>query len=494
VALKVILAGHNVDRQALDLRLAGQGEAEAGALSPETLSAAYARISRDPRSVDVLRAESRREVDRARRSNRSIIFEMGHASVAEHAVFNLDVLGLSRLAVEALEHHRLMSFTEKSQRYIRLEGDFVVPPELLGGPLEADLRARVAALGALYQELARALTPAAHPGGRAASRAEQRAQEARANEDARYALPLCATAQLGMTANARSLELAIARLAGHPLAEARALGAAIHAAVARVAPSVIRYTEATPYFRDTGPALAALAAGLLGAVRAPEPARGHGLARLVAHTPEPDREVAAALLFAHGGGALEAARVAARALAPERLQALFAEVYARMQLWDALPRAWEAVGFTFELTLSAAAFGQLKRHRMSSQLVQPYDPALGRAIPDSVREAGLADALERELERCEALHARVAAAAGPAVAAYCLTNAHRRRVLVQLNGRALGHFARLRCDAEAQWDIRALAHAMVAAAREVMPLAGAFYGGKDCVETLRTGLAPGTRA
>ncbi|HOX45380.1 MAG TPA: FAD-dependent thymidylate synthase [Myxococcota bacterium] len=489
MGLKVILAGHNVDRQALDLRLAGEREEEAGALSPETLSAAYARISRDPRSVDVLRAESRREVDRARRSNQSIIFDMGHASVAEHATFNLDVLGLSRLAVEALERHRLVSFTEKSQRYTRLEGEHVVPQELQGGPLEADFRARVEALGGLYQELARALTAAAEAqdGGGARGRAARRALESRANEDARYALPLCAEAQLGMTVNARSLELIIARLASHELAEARQLGLALHAAVARVAPSVIRYTQATAFSRDTGPALAAQAERLLPArVAAQSP--GEPAVRLAGHSPEPDRAVATALLFAHGRAGLEECLAAARALDAAGLRALFAEVYGRMQPWDALPRAWEAVTFTYELVLSAAAYGQLKRHRMSTQLAQPYEPGLGRTIPESVRRAGLTGALERELGRCEELWER-AARVSPAAAAYCLTNAHRRRVLVGLNGRALGHFARLRCDAEAQWDIRALAGQMVAAAQAVMPFAGAFYGGKDCVDALRVNAA-----
>ena len=37
-----------------------------------------------------------------------------------------DILGCSRLAIEALEWHRLCSYTEKSQRYITLDGDFVV--------------------------------------------------------------------------------------------------------------------------------------------------------------------------------------------------------------------------------------------------------------------------------------------------------------------------------------------------------------------------------
>ena len=72
-------------------------------MTPETLSASYARISRDPRSVDKLRAVARTEVAKARRSNRNIIFKMGHHSIAEHAVFNFDILGVSRLALEEIE-------------------------------------------------------------------------------------------------------------------------------------------------------------------------------------------------------------------------------------------------------------------------------------------------------------------------------------------------------------------------------------------------------
>ena len=112
-------------------------------LTPETLSAAYARISRDPRPVDELRRAARLELDRARKSNEKIIFGLGHASVAEHAVFNLDILGISRLAAEFVERFRLCSYTEKSQRYITLEGDFVTPVELLGTPLEDEFLAAV---------------------------------------------------------------------------------------------------------------------------------------------------------------------------------------------------------------------------------------------------------------------------------------------------------------------------------------------------------------
>jgi hypothetical protein len=96
--MRVVLAGYNIDRDVIDdLKRRASPRQD---VTPETLSAAYARISRDPRPADELRAAARQEVERARRSNQTIIFKMGHHSVAEHAVFNFDIIGVSRLALE----------------------------------------------------------------------------------------------------------------------------------------------------------------------------------------------------------------------------------------------------------------------------------------------------------------------------------------------------------------------------------------------------------
>ena len=127
--MKVLLAGYNLDAEVIAELTAGQDRQD---VTPETLSAAYARISRDPRPIDELRKIARQEVEKARRSNASIIFKMGHHSVAEHAVFNFDLIGVSRLALEELEKFRLCSYTEKSQRYQKLEGEYVIPDEIRG--------------------------------------------------------------------------------------------------------------------------------------------------------------------------------------------------------------------------------------------------------------------------------------------------------------------------------------------------------------------------
>jgi thymidylate synthase (FAD) len=62
---------------------------------------------------------------------------------------------------------------------------------------------------------------------------------------------------------------------------------------------------------------------------------------------------------------------------------------------------------------------------------------------------------------------------------YLLTNSHRRRVTIHMNGRELYHFSRLREDSHAQWDIRSIAGRMLDILRQRAPLTMKLSGGKS---------------
>jgi flavin-dependent thymidylate synthase len=477
--MRVVLAGYNVDAEVIR-RTENGGGVPREQLTPEVISAAYARISRDPRPVSALRKEALEEVARARASNRKIIFGMGHHSVAEHAVFNFDVLGLSRLAIEALEHFRLCSFTEKSQRYITLDHDFVLPEELMGTPHEKALQALVAEQSKVYEELVAALLErmkAAHP-GLAGDRNALKLAEGSAKEDARYATILATSGQLGLTANARNLEHMIRRLGASPLAELRKLARLLFEAASAVAPSLLLFTEPSPFDRETGAALRGLALELCGAPGGPAAGAGAEAVRLVEFPADCDARIAAVLLATATGRSFAECRAVAGSLDRERLGRLFAEAMRRMEFYDAPPRELEHAPFTFELTVSAACFAQLKRHRMATLSVGRYDPALGLTLPPTIADAGLGPTLGAVAARAEELHGEIARIA-PDVAPYALTNAHRRRVIATMNLRELYHFSRLREDAHAQWDIRALAGEMRREVEKVAPLGALLLCGKD---------------
>ncbi|MFZ5432360.1 MAG: FAD-dependent thymidylate synthase, partial [Calditrichota bacterium] len=421
------------------------------AFTPETISAAYARISRDPKAVTELRKAARFAVTRARKSNENIIFGLGHASVAEHACFNFDILGLSRLASEELQSHRLVSFTEKSQRYISLTTDYVIPPELLGTPWEERLNQLIPKLFAGYQELSENLQNRyLEELGHEPNKDEMRDIENRAKEDARYLLPLACSTQMGVTMNARNIEHITCDLSDHPLQELCDLGQGIVKAVGGLAPSLIKYTTRGSYPRGNREQL-----------RATEVShdlrfRTHPQVRLIDRTPDGEVKVLNALAYTLGRKELR------------NDVNTWREIYRDMSPHDGVLREFEVAQMTFEGEISASCFAQLKRHRMMTLLHQPYCVEDAVMVPPSVEEAGLAHVFKNTITSVlEA--ARGLLKESPLLAPYLLTNAHIKHVRIQINARELYHFARLRSDHHAQWEARELSDQMLALAREHWP-------------------------
>jgi flavin-dependent thymidylate synthase len=472
--LRVILAGYNIDSQIVNDLV---GESERKDATPETISAAYARISRDPRPVDELRAAARQEVEQARRSNRKIIFGMGHHSVAEHAVFNFDIIGVSRLAIEEIEKFRLCSFTEKSQRYITLQDEFVIPPEIVGSHLEKRFVHTVEAQYDLYHRLfsrMRQKTPKSSFYSQGVSE-DRKTVEGVAREDARYATSLATAGQLGQTVNARNLELMLRRFASHELAEVREIGRRMYEGVADVAPSVIIFTDANEYDQKTYPELKNISAEW---ERDDAGATDDAEVRLVDYTKQADIALVAALLHTCTDRSyVECSQMSEEMTEAGRMDFVKAALE-RMELYDPVLREFEYVHMTFDLVVSASCFAQLKRHRMATITVQSYNPDLGITIPQSVKDCGMAEEFAAMAERSEETYYMLLDQAPP-VAQYVLTNSHRRRVLLGLNARELYHISRLREDSSAQWEIREFTARMTELAREVMPVTMLLAGGKD---------------
>lgn len=474
--MKVNIAGYNVERELVEAL-----DRDGRRPTPETISAAYARVSRSSRAVDELRREARSEVEAARRSNRTIVFEMGHHSIAEHAVFNIDVSGVSRLATEAIEHHRLNAYTEKSQRYVSLTDDYIVPAELRGTEEEPLYHDIVRQQNRYYHLLKDRLQEcvARHCPELAGRPAEL---ENAAKEDARYITSLATRTQLGMTVNARNLELMVRRMAASPFAEVRELGDALLRAALAVAPSLLVFTGATEYDRATYPRLREFADGFMAPAfpRRPKNFIVYSAAdvSLVDYTPNADNKLLATLM--HTVAKVSYAeclnRVERHTLA--RKKEILKLALRDMQAYDSALREFEHLYVSFELVISAACFAQLKRHRMTSITAQRYSPNVGWTIPESVAEVKEHKNFKDLLAKTEEVYALLARQY-PDAAQYVLTNSHQRRVLVTLNARELYHLSRLRQDAAAQWDIRDIVDRMVEQARNVMPLTLTLAAGKD---------------
>ncbi|GBR72511.1 FAD-dependent thymidylate synthase [Candidatus Termititenax aidoneus] len=473
--MKVFLAGYNLDADVIAELKKNNSRQD---ITPETLSAAYARISRDPRPINELRRDARAEVEKSRKSNQKIIFGLGHSSVAEHAVFNFDVIDVSRRAMEELEKFRLCSYTEKSQRYITLDSAYITPPEICGTHLETDFHKLQKNLMALYERCYAKLKTYVWEkhAALAAEPQNKNLLEGWAKEDARYITSLAVGAQAGLTLNARNLEKMLRRFASHSLQEIRDLGVQLHTLVKDIAPSIIKYPEANAYDRDTYADLRKYTQKII--KKNSLISQKNKTCRLIDYTKSGDAKILAALTARSTNLPYKEALSAVQKMTMKQKRDIFKICVQNMQMWDVMLREYELAELTFELIVSASCFAQLKRHRLLTLLAADYEPALGLRLPPALEAAGLAGDFVRAAHDAEKLYARLKKE-NPAAADYALTNAHQRRVICKVNLRELYHISRLREDAHAQWDIREIAALLTAAAREVFPLTASFLGGKD---------------
>lgn len=182
---------------------------------PERTVAAAIRLCYSPASIEKIRervddAEAARLIDK--------VLKLGHFSVLEHASFTFGIEGISRACSHQLVRHRLASYSQQSQRYVKMRDlEFFTPPSIAGNPEAAErYSAAINQLHRCYDDLLSA--------GLAA-------------EDARYILPNAADTSIIMTANARSLlnffELRLCTRAQH---EIRQLAGLMLAEVRQVAP------------------------------------------------------------------------------------------------------------------------------------------------------------------------------------------------------------------------------------------------------------------
>jgi flavin-dependent thymidylate synthase len=470
--LLVKLAGFNVDNEILK-QLNHSGLAT---LTPETISAAYARISRSPLPIDQLRKKACQDVGKARKSNQKIIFAMGHHSVAEHAVFNFDIMGISRLALEEVEKFRLAAYTEKSQRYVTLAGDYILPGEIKDPPLKKLFQAIIQQQNQFYIKACSAITKQLqkqYPQD-AASKPEQKLLEGMAKEDARYILSLATQGQVGMTINARNLEHLFRRFSLSPRAEVQKLAAKLHALIMPIAPSLILFPEPSTFDREASAAMEKH----LYSVPVAEPRKASQEPEIVAYTQNSDDLILASFLSISKNLAFAKALDAIQKISLDKKKIMFRDFFSKIQFFDAPPREFEMADITFQAIISAANFAQLKRHRLATLIAGDYLPELGNTMPDSIIASGLENEFLEIIEQTNNTYIKIKGKYGPA-ADYILTNSHCRSVLMKMNLREMYHFIRLRDDEHAQWDIRYLAHQLSEKIKTLMPLSAMILCGKS---------------
>ena len=154
---------------------------------PDALVAAAARLCyRDVTAASLLAGEE----EKLSEGLIEHLWKSGHLSTFEHVSFTFAVDGLSRVASHQLVRHRVASFSQQSQRYVKMVSEggaaaVVIPPSVRDTPEAAALFNEQAGLAfSAYQRLIDMGIPA---------------------EDARFILPHGWETRIVLTMNAREL-------------------------------------------------------------------------------------------------------------------------------------------------------------------------------------------------------------------------------------------------------------------------------------------------
>ena len=435
-------------------------------LSPETIAVTFAKTSRSPRSFKQI-ADELTDAASAQFHEKWVV-GYGHASVAEHAVLHIAFENVSRLAVEAIEHSRLASYTEKSTRYQVWDVDsFHLPREASGTAHEAALQHTCALLMRAYAEALEAVRPAVqrlYP--RDPDESDDRWDgriRARYVDVCRFLLPAAVFANVGMTANARVLEIALRRMLSHPLEEVRAVARELKQVCQAEVPTLLKYA-------DPGDAPQVVLPPATEAGSDSDAAEG---ARLVAHDSDGETRVLAALAFAAGTMDLADSERWVGSLEPAARRALAESLLGGRQHHEAAPRALELASLTVEVVTDQGSYFELKRHRMMTQLAQPLTARLGFAVPRLIDEAGVGERYREAMATASQTYDALAAW-NPHVAAYVVPNGFYRRVLLRMNLREAFHFCELRSAENAHFSIRCIALDLAEQIRTAYPLLGSF--------------------
>ena len=158
---------------------------------PEEVVAMAAKLCYSPSGVEELqqKIEARDQAAFVEK-----LATIGHLSPIEHVSFTFGIEGISRACSHQLVRHRVASYSQQSQRYVRAEQfDYIIPPSIKQDP-------------ALMREFEKCMAEAQENYTRVLKRLEDFGLKGEAGQqDARYLLPNAAETKIVVTMNAREL-------------------------------------------------------------------------------------------------------------------------------------------------------------------------------------------------------------------------------------------------------------------------------------------------
>ena len=411
-----------------------------------------------------------------------VFFEYGDDSVAQLGGVHLACEQASNVLTKVLEWGRLMSYMEKSTRYVAYDSrlpngryryyrDADILESALGARYVGDMDRLFDAYGDLLPVMKEYFGTRFPKGEGDSDIAWRQSVRAKAFDALRGMLPAAATSNLGIYASGQAYEALLIRMRAHPMPEARAYADLILEELRKVIPSWVKRVDVgdrgvahSEYLQANERAMQELADELF------DPAGPGPVEPVVGGAPEvdlvdwdPDGEVkvVAAMLYPYTDRpeAVVEARVAAMSV-DERLEVVRRYVGERRNRRHRPGRALERCDYRFDVISDYGAFRDLQRHRLLTVEWQDLTPAHGYTMPSSVVEAGVEEAYAAAMRRSSELWEALSGRFRPSQAAYAVALAYRIRYAMQFNAREAMHILELRTSPQGHPEYRQVCQQM----------------------------------
>ncbi len=289
----------------------------------------------------------------------------------------------------------------------------------------------------------------------------------------RVTLPLATHHNVGVFGNGRFYQGMISSFLTSEFSEMHDMGRKMHEGLNQIIPKYVKRAKQNDYVVATEQAMQKLADELLQNVpvkQAPE----ISLEPWHASVPDFDLSTTALMLYGYTHHSLVQLKEIVAGL-PAEIVDKIRQTYLgnRQNRRDRPGRALEdGYPYTFDLLVTYQVFKDLERHRMSSQVWQPFTPELGYHLPEEIQELGL----QEKLLVCEAkvreIYKKLVAIGLRQEAQYVVLHGHKTRWVFQANDRALMHMFELRTTPQGHPEYRKVCQGMHQKVTERSPWRG----------------------
>ncbi|GAB4291371.1 MAG: FAD-dependent thymidylate synthase [Myxococcota bacterium] len=474
-------------------------------LPPEVVAVLFAYVSRSPNSfrenlLNLLKAGEIEITDKvgqsselpdanefatankkARQFHKKWVIGYGHASVAEHADIKFALENVSIIASKIIEDCRLASYTEKSTRYqVFSPPRYYKGEEIVKSPVGEDYIKTVEMLFAEYNALQTdAMNWLKSVNERESGIPEiayETSVKAGACDIARYLLPAATLTSIGVSTNAREATWAITKFLSAPIKEINRIGARMREEGGKIAPTLLKYAEKSPYIERTDKNTEALAKNLHRTAtfeRWNEQKPSNTLV-ISDYDPKGEDKIIAALLYRRLNEPFEILLKKVSGWNDSLKRSFLDEALSNIGAYDTPPRELELATVTCDILIDFGAFRDIQRHRIATQIPQEETVAHGYESPPELAEFGWEARFKTAMERARETFYKMEKET-PLYARYVVPLAFRKRALISWNLRELFHFIRLRSSPQGHISYRRLAWSLYDEIVRIYPLLASYF-------------------